>query len=387
MLTVRRSSSKVFPKLRFINMVRNRDEETEFSCSDPVFNKIWETGRETLQQCVNNIFMDSPCGRRSQSLPEAFVESQAAFYAFGECALSAKALKEFALAQTENGNIPEFSSNGVYSHVPDYALLWPMWLDAHFQNSGDADFRDEMLEHLDLLLDFFGTLAKEDGGILVDLDRRYRMRAVIDRAPIDRRGMSTALNALYCRALLSAANLYESANMREEAESCRKTASSVAKAVRNLASDPNRRLFADCCLDGRRSESHSLQTNILALLSGVAPLDSYEHIMNAFFGPEAPHLSKSSSPLFKYFILETMFAFGHADEALQFVKRYWGAMLNAGEGLWWSHFDPEGGRETIDPETLQCYGGAVSPNIFLIRELAGIRPAVPGFSRIYFNPR
>ena len=386
MITVRKSSSRVFPKVRFINMIRDRDEEAEFSCSDPLFNKIWETSRDTLLQSINNIFMDSPCGKRSQSLPEAFIESLAAFYTFGECALSTKAIREFALAQTENGNIPEFSSNGVYSHVSDYALLWPMWLDAHYQACGDAEFRDEMIPHLDLLLDFFGTLAQEDGGLLVDLDRRYRMRSVIDRAPIDRRGMCTALNALYCRALLSAANIYASAGKNEVAEDCKKTASSLATAVRGMAYDSNRKLFADCCVDGRRSESHSLQTNVLALLSGIAPYESYDQIMDSFFGPVAPHVSRMSSPLFKYFILETMFAFGRNDSALAFIKSYWGAMLDAGEGLWWSHFDPDAGRDGRDPETIQCYGGAVSPNIFIIKELVGIRPAVPGFSRIYFNP-
>lgn len=386
MITVRRSSSRVFPSVRFVNMVRERDAETEFNCSDPVFNKIWEVGRNDLLQCAGSVFMDSPCGKRSQSLPEAFVESLASFYAFGDCALSAKAIREFAMAQTENGNIPEFSSNGVYSHVSDYALLWPIWLDAHCQASGDNAFRDEMLPHLDLLLDFFGTLAKEDGGLLVDLDRRYRMRSVVDKAPIDRRGMCTALNALYCRALLSAANVYSSAGKDRLAESFRASASSVAAAVRGMAYDSNRKLFADCCVDGRRSESHSLQTNVLALLSGIATYESYDQIMDSFFGPAAPHVSRMSSPLFKYFILETMFAFGRTEEALAFIKSYWGAMLNAGEGLWWSHFDPDAGRAGRDPETIQCYGGATSPNIFLIKELVGIRPAVPGFSRIYFNP-
>ena len=386
MLTVRKTSSKVFPKVKFVNFTRERDDEAEFSCSDNVFNKIWETSKEDLRQTTNNILMDSPCGKRSQSLPEAFVESVASFYTFGESALSAKAIREFALAQTENGNIPEFSSNGIYSHVPDYALLWPLWLDAHYQATGDAAFRDEMLPHLALLLDFFGTLSKEDGGLLIDLDRRYRMHCVIDRAPIDRRGMCTALNALYCRALLSASSLYLSAGRHKLSDDCQGAAAKIAAAVRSLAFDPGKQLFADCYIDGQRSESHSIQTNVMALLSGIAPFESYDQIMDAFLAPNAQQLSKSSTPLFKYFLLETMFAFGRTDKALDYIRSYWGAMLEAGEGLWWSLFDPDTGRDRREPESIQCYGGAVSPNIFLAKELAGIRPAVPGFSRVYFNP-
>ncbi len=386
MLTVRKSSSLVFPQVRFANILKDRDDEAEFSCSDSVFNKIWETGKSTLLQTVNSVFMDSPCGKRSQALPEAFIESMACFYSFGESSMSEKAIREFALAQTENGNIPEFSSNGIYNHVPDYALLWPMWLDAHWQATGDAEFRDEMLPHLDLLLDFFGTLAKEDGGLLVDLDSKYRMKPVIDHAPIDRRGMCTGLNALYCRALLSASNLYSSAGKLDLSNSCRSSASAVAAAVRSLAFDSNTGLFADCFSDGVCSESRSLQTNILALLSGIASLDSYDVIMDSFFGPGSSPLGRISTPRFKYFLLETMFAFGRNEDALACLKSYWGAMLEAGDGLWWSAFDPEAGHGGRDPEAIQCYGGAVSPNIFIVKELVGIRPAVPGFSRIYFNP-
>jgi hypothetical protein len=67
------------------------------------------------------------------------------------------------------------------------------------------------------------------------------------------------------------------------------------------------------------------------------------------------------------------------------MRWYWGGMLDRGATTWWELFDPQGGDEMGTPGST-CHGYGTSPNGFIIREIAGIRPAIAGYSAIFFNP-
>jgi hypothetical protein len=389
MISVRKATLPIkISLLNFLDFFRDYETGTGFECDDEVFNQIWKVSKATLNQTANFIFMDSPNLHRSQYLADAFIQALATFYSFGDFALSAKALKEFACAQFENGNMPAISSSGIYNSIPDYSLLWPVWLDTHSTLSADDDLRKKLLPNLDLLLDFFSTISSQNDGLLVDLGEKYNLDCFIDYGVTEKNGVLTALNALYCRTLLSSANIYQASMENGKASDCRKAAAKLAEQIRELTWNEEKGLFADACIDGKRVEAYSLQSNILALYSGIAKPEDFNRIFFHFFNKEAPFDKKANvhnNPYFKFFILETLFAFGKVDLALNYIKYYWGGMLEQNAGTWWNLFDPCLKKDKV-PSTNFCHGYAVSPNIFLIRELAGIRPAEPGFLKIYFTP-
>ena len=94
---------------------------------------------------------------------------------------------------------------------------------------------------------------------------------------------------------------------------------------------------------------------------------------------------ETSNPFFKYFVLEVAFALERREWALSFMKWYWGEMLAHGARTLWELFDPLAEADTIQLCS-RCHGYGTSPNAFLHTEVAGLRPAEPGFAVAYFNP-
>ncbi len=391
MLSVRKARKKIrFAAVRFAIFMRDTLKENDFECSDPVFNEIWKISMESLKQSSNLSFLDNPCGKRCQSILESMIQSLASFYMLGETRLSEKALLEFASAQIETGNIPDIATSDLAKFLPDYALLWPIWLNYHWNFSGDAAFRDKMLQHLDLLIACLRRLIGKDGLLHSSAGEGVRIHSYLtDVIGIEREGVVTALNALFCRSILSSASLYEAADQSVKAAETRKLAEENANAIRKLVFDKKSCLFADCVRDGKKSETASAQTNLLALLSGTAPAECLDVILKTFVSESMIRGCEASS-MFNIFILETLFSFGRGEQAFRLIRNTYIEKKQAEENYGGSGGTPAQQQENTllkgEREDSSEHAGRIIPGIFLIRELLGIRPAVPGLSQVYFNP-
>jgi len=371
--------------------VSNRDigNRGSFNSSDSVYNEIWDTGSLTMCSTVRGSYIDAPCRDQAQYISDAMIQAWAGFHLFGDFALSATALDDFARTQLETGELNSVSPSGLFQAVPDFSLLWVVWLHRHIQYTGDEAFLRRMMPVMEKLLNYYDRLAVAANGVLDELRHYLGTYCFLDHDDIDRQGISTGLNGIYCRALSCAAWLSDCFGRTDLSALYRKRAASVAGQVRALCWDEEKKLFADSYYDGKKSELYSWQSNVLALYGGIASPDDYETIWSAFFKDLPPYelrvRSEYNNPYFKYFLLEVACALGKSLWALKFIRYYWGKMLNAGAVTWWELFDPEGDDQHLR-QISKCQGYAVSPNAFLISELVGIRPADPGMQRVVFNP-
>jgi hypothetical protein len=255
--------------------------------------------------------------------------------------------------------------------------------------TGDRAFLDECTPTLERLFNYYAFLAGPGDEVLQDLDRQNAAYCFLDHGPIDRQGLVTGLNAIYCRALLSGAWLLKEMDQPDAAHQLRKRAGAVAHRVRDLTWDAERGLFADGWKNGEMSDFYSWQTNVLAIYGGIAEASAYDSIFDKIFSDEEPYelfaAGATNNPFFKYFILEAAFALGRRTWAVNMLRWYWGGMIARGAKTWWEFFDPEGNPEDA-PDGSMCHGYGTSPNGFLCAEVAGVRPAKPGFTTIYFNP-
>jgi hypothetical protein len=360
-----------------------------FSCSDQLLNDIWETGRRTLSSTMQIHFLDSPTKDQTQYITDAMIQSWAGYHVFGAYDLARKSIEEFARVQFETGEMNAVCPSDMFLHMPDYSLTWPVWLQRHFLYTGDEALLQRMLPSLQRLLDYYHSVSLAGREVLANLHRVCGAYCFLDHGEIDREGIVTGLNAIYCRALLSAAWLYGQAGDVERATTLRRRASRVAQTVRQLTWDEQRGLFADGWNDGQPSEFCSWQTNVLAIYGGIAAPEKYGAVFDKLFCAEAPFelfsAGDANNPFFKYFVLEAAFALERRQWAMQLIRWYWGQMLRRGATTWWEMFDPEGHSAEV-PSCSMCHGYGVSPNAYLCTELAGIRPAVPGFRMAYFNP-
>ncbi|MBQ6473964.1 MAG: family 78 glycoside hydrolase catalytic domain, partial [Victivallales bacterium] len=367
------------------------DTETRgnFVCSSNALNEIWNTCVRTLRVTMQGVFLDSPTKDQAQILPDAMIQSRVACLAYGAWELAAQSLVSFARTQFETGEMNALSPSGLFQAVPDFSLCWPTWLQTHILFTGNNELLKSMVIPLEKLMACYDHLAIEPDGPLGDLHEKMGVYCFLDHGDIDRRGIVTGLNAIYCRALLSASWLVTQAGNHELGEVYRRRASRVAGKVHALTWDSQRHLFADAFYDGEASQKYSWQSSLLALYGGIARPEEYDEIWNTLFSDEPPFErladSEYNNPYFKYYVLEAAFALGHRDWALKLIEHYWGGMNRAGANTWWELYTPSTPEMNLRP-CAKCQGYGVSPASFLISEVAGIRPADPGMRLVYFNP-
>ena len=369
---------------------RETPSDSHFSCSDSILNAVWKLGQNTLEVTNQSIFMDSPCKEQAQCIPDAMIQSWSSYYVQGAYDVTTSALAAFAKAQIETGELNAIAPSGFFQAVPDYSLLWPVWLQRHIMHTGDIQFLKTLIPALSALLSYYDQLAVSPDGPLGNLTHLLGTCCFLDHDPvIDRDGVVTGLNGIYCRSLLAASWLAEQAGLPDAAAAYKQRAANIAAQIRNLCWDPEKGLFADSFHHGRRSEKCSAQSNVLAIYGSIAGHDSIGGIWQKLFVQQEPFERFASpefdNPYFKFFILEDAFALGKSDWGFKLIRYYWGAMLQSGATSAWELFHP--GSPLLDKRPIsKCHGYGASPNAFIISELVGIRPAEPGMRMVYFNP-
>ncbi len=369
--------------------VRSQNRHGKFQCADKVLNRIWDTGVATLESTVHGQFLDSPCGDQTQYIADAMIQSWAAFHTFGDYAVSAQALRDFAATQLETGEFNSGSPSGLFQALPDYSLLWIIWLHRHYNYTGDQELLKELFPHAEELLNYYNSLAIAPDGPIGDLQNRTGTLPFLDHDDaIERNGVSTGLNAIYTRALFCTAALAACLGDSTKEQLYQNRAATVTAYIRSLAWNEERGLFADAYVDQQQSETCSWQTNVLAFFGAFVEEDHFDQLWQQLFQDNPPAIRnpapQAENPYFNYFVLEVALALGKTAWAFGFLKTYWGAMLKAGATTWWELFSP---AVTDDPRLVShCHGYGVSPNGFLISDLIGLRPAEPGMQRIFFAP-
>lgn len=392
MIHVRQARESV--QFQNISIRRNSIEHrnaSSFTCSDELYNQIWEVGVNTLESTHDNIFLNSGCSTEGQLMADAMIQSLASIFVFGSYDYSERALREFAAAQYETGEIPAIAPSDYTVRLFDFGLLYPAWLHKHVLHSGNLKLLDDLIPHLQGLLSFYKSITTEDGLLLGNLEPPYDLPVLIDYSDsCDRKGVSTALNALYYNFLVKCEWLFERAGLHDEAQACLKHAASLVKAIRTLTWDSSEGLFADAWYDGKQIESYSMQANILALYAGLPQEKYIDKMHEKLFLEYAPFQTRiedefNENPYFKYFLLDMGFSSKNRDWAAEFMRYYWGKMIADGATTWWDRYCPDA---EFGPENALslCHGYGVCPNFFLITEITGIRPAEPGYSVVYFNP-
>lgn len=390
MVVARRAAGKILLHAWHARRRKYRfDNQGSFASGDRVLDDIWTAGCRTLEATTQGRFLDAPAKEATQYTTDAMIQSWAAYHVFGAYEMGGLALAEFADSQLETGAIPACCPGDYFVEMPDYSLMWIVWLQRHYLYSGDKKLLERMIPAVEHLLARYRHLADPRDQVLTNVHLRGGGFCFLDHGEIHREGVITGLNAIYCRALLAAAWIFEQIGVERKAEVLRHQAAHVARVVHDLTWLPEQGLFADCWAEGEHSDYTSWQSNVLAVYGGIARPEDYESILAHLFCEDEPYEmlahAESNNPFFQFFVLESAFALGHRAWAVRLLRWYWGAMLERGATTWWELFDPNSNPNEVPSYSL-CHGYGVSPNAFLCAEVAGIRPAQPGFTRVYFNP-
>ena len=359
--------------------------EGSFACSDPLLNQIHQTSVHTLRLCMQEHWLDCPTREWGQYPGDARVEALQAYYAFADTRLSRKGLRQFARIQGPDGYFRALAPAGTRHRLPDYCLVWVTWLAEHFRHTGDHVLVQELYPAARAALGWFEHLLDRHG-LLVNPDD-YDWWLFLDHSPIDKRGEVTGFNAFYVHACRSLAELAHALGRRDETRHWQGRARAVATAMRRRLWSAKHRLFADCRTRRGPSACITQATNVLAVWSGATGRALGRSVMTRLIAPDGTSplpIELAESGFFKNYVLGALYGVGLGDRAMTLVRRYWGAMLEAGCTTWRECFSVDG--PIAKSSSTYCHAWSGAPGYFLPAYVLGVRPASPGYDAIAVAP-
>jgi alpha-L-rhamnosidase len=354
-----------FPSIRAEAIYYPVEYKGSFSSSDPVLNRIWETGAYTAHLCMQDGIWDAPKRDRGRWIGDIDIAGRAISTVFGDTALLEDTLDRLADATPAGKHI-----NG----IPSYSALWITSLASLYAHSGDRAFLDRQRQHL------LRVLATIDSSF----DASWRLNnpghdwLFVDWSP----GLyaytsqaETGTQLQFLRAYKEAVPLLQALN--EDAAASR-------YANRYKVGESAARSY---------DVGSSWQLNVLAELTlQEAPTarEALAHIKQD--SPTDPVIS----PYFNAYLLDALSALDRRREALDWMRLYWGGMLAEDATSFWESYDlrwpknnPHLSLQADGTSGLfvsMAHGWSSGPTAWLSENVLGIRDAHDGYSTVTIAP-
>ena len=347
-----------------------------FESSDARLNRIWEVSAYTAHLCMQDSIWDGIKRDRGRWIGDQEVIDRVVGDVFGD-----GRLVRDELAQDVGTGPLEDHVNG----LPGYSAWWVVAEAEYLRRWGDIAAVREQKTHL------LDVLARMDA----ELDVRAVYVAASGRKPyVDwSKGFSAdspearrAMDFEYVLAYRNASWLLRQLGDESEAAKWAARADAMTSAAQKYLSEGA--TFGD-----------RWQTNAIAVLSGAATTSAQRDAEWTNVLSRTVEGRKSTdviTPYYGDYVLNAMAALGKRREALEWMRSYWGGMLDAGATSFWEAWDPAWAGD--DPHAkLQAddktgynaslaHGWAAGPAAWLMEEVLGVKAMEPGFRRTQIRP-
>lgn len=357
--------------------------EGSFTCSDQELNQIWETGRWTMQICAHDTWMDTPWREQTQYISgDTRYNIRYSVYAF---APNIKLLHDynilsgaFSQRHSKEGAIRSRYPTGAHlgpttsTYIPDYQLEWILMLREYYLYYQDAEIVKQVYPNLQKLLHYFegyesterGLVGKVPGWVVLDHPDTYKQ---------DVDGENTAVNCLYYGSLSSAA--WMARNIMEDkpkAIEWEQKAQALKDSIQKYLWSEKDNAFKD----GYESSRITQQTQVYALKYGLVPEDEKASVVEF-----ATSQGRSCEQSFSYWLLNTLFAEGEGQWALDYIRTYWGKQMKKEDfnGAWHEMWESPRGMTLSHA---WCSG----PTALLPEIILGVEPLKPGWKQFKIQP-
>jgi len=347
-----------------------------FKSSDPLLNRIWETGAHTAHLCMQDGVWDGPKRDRGRWSGDIDISGRTISDVFGDTMLLEDTLRH--LTPADEG--PKPHNHG----IPSYAALWLSTLYDLNLHSGDRPFLEA--EHKSILRVLAGMDADLDpSGIFINPNHAWLF---VDWSPGQNaygRDPLIGTQLQYIRGFKMGSSMLSELGDAENArkygaEADRLSVAAIAK-------------YRDTATETFGSTVH---LNTLALLAlPQQPSGSVWDRVLSHVQQKNP-MDEVISPYFNAYVLDAMAQIGHRQTALDWIRTYWGGMLAEGATSFWESYDlrwqkmnPHLGLQADQTSGYfisLAHGWSSGPTAWLERQVLGISPTSAGFRTVTIRP-
>jgi len=348
-----------------------------FESSDPLLNKIWETGAYTAHLCMQDGIWDAPKRDRGRWAGDLDVSGRVIDNVFAD-----RFLMEDTLTSLLDDRAPGHHVNS----IPGYSALWISALAQYYMHTGSLDYLKSVHQRL---VDLLATMDAEMDANHLFADKSKDWPFVDWTAdlsgdtPEARRGTQFE----YILAFHDAAFLLRELGDTAAAARRDQAAAQLTAAAQSHLLDPASGTF------GSR-----WQINSMAILSGAAMPSQLPTIWSTVLThtADATFREPPITPFYNSYVLSAMAATGHRAETLDWIRKYWGGMIQEGATSFWEAYDTH--WPTSNPHvSLQAdgstgyfvslaHGWSSGPTAWLMEEVLGIHPTAAGFRTATLRP-
>lgn len=364
-----------------------------FRCSDPLLERIYETGRRTVLRCTHEHVESAPKRDRRLWIGDLVATAGVFALTIGDCAPLRRSLLLSAGSALRTGALPGAGPNPNDLVTADAIPLWILAVAAYFRATADRATATLLLPTVRRALAFLGERVGPDGlvgpeeepdwWLFLDWDRRAPFGC-----PVERQGSVTALSLLTVAALRAASSLARALDHEPEARAWHGAGERLAERIVERCVDENHR-FVDWVRGGERSNAVSAFTTACALLARVGDAATRQALVAALAGDT---LRPSTTPWGQVLEVESLLRADRADVALPRIRHYWGGMLERGATTFWEAFDPDENPDTMFDLNGQrfalalCHARSGAIAATLAGSVLGVRAREPGFAAVDVVP-
>ena len=358
------------------------EQRGHFESDDDSLNPIWETGWRTARLDAHDTYMDTPYYERMQYIGDTRIQALISYTVGGDDRLPRQAIQAFGDSRIPDGITRSRYPSSMRQIIPTFSLLWVGMVHDFWMYRSDPDFVRAQLGGTRSVLDWFLQHQRADGLLMkipwwpfVDWGTDFEFGV----PPHDDDGGSSVMTLQFIEALRYAAEIELALGDKIRAGLYRSAAERASQAVYKLCWNQHNGLLADT----PAQKHYSQHANILGVWLDVIPHEQEKDVLTKILsasdgytatGP-VPPLTKATY-YFRFYLARALDHVGMGNQYLQLLGP-WRAMVSLGLTTW---------AEQPEPTRSDSHAWSAHPNFDLLRIVAGIRPAKPGFASVVIEP-
>jgi len=348
-----------------------------FESSDPKLNLMWTIGAYTAHLCMQDDIWDAPKRDRGRWMGDLDVSGRTINDAFGDHFLMEDTLDRLM------GPAP------VRQHVNGIAGYSAFWI------TGEAEYYRHMGSKQQLM-SFHERLLQLMHYMETELDNRnlyannHKSWPFVDWSPElngDTPEARRGTQLEFIAAFQDGVYLLNEMGDKNNGQLFSKKLDDLKAAARQYLLD-------------KQTDSYGerWQVNAMAVLSGAADPAQYADIWKASLSSvgKIKHNALIITPYYNYYVISAMAKMGHRAEALDWIRQYWGGMVDEGATSFWEGYDPSWYKDdthgSLQADNMSGYrvslahGWSSGVTPWLMEEVLGIHATGPGFSSVDIRP-
>ncbi len=330
--------------------------------TDPMIRRIYETGLETLSECMQTVYEDGPKRDQRLWIGDLYLESLANACSFRNHSLTRRCLYLLAALADEDGWLhatvyeypePEPQYN---QHTMDYSLLYGVALLEYLKATGDMETARELWPVVARQIEIARTYLKDS---LYDMQKQPQWWLVFDwKDDLDRHA---SVQGLMTFAVERGWELARMLGRESEAADWPDLVKSMRRASRDAFYDRR----SGVVVSGPQRQVSYLSQVWMVLSGTLSPKEGARALTAVLDNPTA---CRPGSPYAYHYLIEALIACGMEDEARERLIGYWGGMIERGADTFWEVYDPADDYKSpygFHPVNSYCHAWSCTPVYFI----------------------